>query len=85
MSVRTWLTPALVVAALGAAAALRPRVVDPVVTAASEQGAGTTTLDDQTDLAVTVYNSDIALVPTRGTSRSAAVRPTCTSWTSRRR
>jgi hypothetical protein len=35
--------------------------MDPVVKA-TEQGAQTTTLDDQTELAVTVYNSDIALV-----------------------
>jgi hypothetical protein len=61
MSVRIWLTPILVVAALGGAAVLRSRAVDHVVTA-SAQTPVTTTLDDQTDLAVTVYNSDIALV-----------------------
>ena len=74
MSVRSWLTPVAVVAALSAAAVVRPRAVDPVVNA-EQQDAGTTTLDDQTDLAVTVYNSDLALVRdtrnvsiTRGTS-----------------
>jgi hypothetical protein len=61
MSVRFWLTPVLTVAVLAGAALLRPRVLDPVVEA-TDQAAGTTTLDDQTDLAVTVYNSDIALV-----------------------
>jgi hypothetical protein len=61
MSVRLWLTPVLTVALLAGAAALRPRAMDPVVKA-TEQAAGTTTLDDQTELAVTVYNSDIALV-----------------------
>ena len=74
MSVRSWLTPVAVVASLSAAAVVRPKAVDPVVNA-EQQGAGTTTLDDQTELAVTVYNSDIALVRdvrnvslTRGTS-----------------
>ena len=61
MSVRLWLTPVAVIAALSAGAVLRPRSVEPVVSA-TEQGPGTTTLDDQTELAVTVYNSDIALV-----------------------
>ena len=61
MSVRLWLTPVAVIAALSAGAVLRPRSVEPVVSA-TEQGPGTTTLDDQTELALTVYNSDIALV-----------------------
>src|SRR5262245_8425634 len=61
MSVRLWLTPVAVVVALAGAAVLRPKSVAPVVTA-TEQTPGTTTLDDQTELAVTVYNSDIALV-----------------------
>src|SRR5205823_2848622 len=50
--------------ALGAIAAIvstHHAVLSPVVHAQSQQ-AGTTTLDDQTELAVTVYNSDIALV-----------------------
>src|SRR5204863_1357917 len=49
---------------LGAIAAIvstHHAVLSPVVHAQSQQ-AGTTTLDDQTELAVTVYNSDIALV-----------------------
>jgi hypothetical protein len=61
MSVRTWLTPVAVVAVIAGAAILKSRGVDSVVNA-EQQGAGTTTLDDQTELAVTVYNSDIALV-----------------------
>ncbi len=58
---RTWLAGALVAAAIGAAGVPGPESVEPAVTAAA-QGAATSTLDDQTELAVTVYNSDIALV-----------------------
>jgi hypothetical protein len=59
MSARVWIAvPVLAVAALSVAPM---RSVEPVTHAASA-GAQTTTLDDQTDLSVTVYNSDIALV-----------------------
>jgi hypothetical protein len=60
MSARTWLA-ALVIA--GAAIMFRP--VEGTVSAESEPAETqdqTTTLDDQTELAITVYNSDIALV-----------------------
>jgi hypothetical protein len=60
MSARTWLA-ALVIA--GAAIQFRP--VEPTVSAEPEPAETqdqTTTLDDQTELAITVYNSDIALV-----------------------
>jgi hypothetical protein len=59
MSARVWI--AVPVLALAAASVAPIRSVEPV-TAASVSGAQTTTLDDQTELAVTVYNSDIALV-----------------------
>ncbi len=60
MSVRFW-SPALVcVVGFAVSPAFRSA---PVVSAAAEStGAQTTTLDDQTELAVTVYNSNIALV-----------------------
>ncbi len=59
MSARVWI--ALPVLALTAASVAPIRSAEPV-TAASVSDAQTTTLDDQTELAVTVYNSDIALV-----------------------
>jgi hypothetical protein len=59
MSARVWIAvPVLTVAAASVA---KIRSVEPVA-AAAVSGAQTTTLEDQTDLAVTVYNSDIALV-----------------------
>ena len=46
-----------------AALSSRPNLtVEPVHAAPAAAGQGTTTLDDQVDLSVTVYNSDIALV-----------------------
>src|SRR5919204_2013375 len=39
-----------------------PRSVDPPAAQAAQTAAGTTTLDDQAELALTIYNSDIALV-----------------------
>ncbi len=58
MSARTWLTAAML--AVGAFV-FRPTA--PAVSArAAEVQDQTTTLDDQTELAITVYNSDIALV-----------------------
>ncbi len=73
MSARLWFAPAvLVIGALGThgnlvrggsggafASAIN---APPAAMAAAPQDSGTTTLDDQVDLAVTVYNSDIALV-----------------------
>ncbi len=75
MSAKFWFAPViLAVGALGVRSPLAPAVSQPVAQAAA-QGAGTTTLDDQVELAVTVYNSEIALVRdvrnlqlTRGTS-----------------
>jgi hypothetical protein len=63
MSVRFWSASAAVAVGLVALAGVSHRP-DAVVSAASpsQTGPGTTTLDDQTDLAVTVYNSDLALV-----------------------
>jgi hypothetical protein len=63
MSARTWL-PVLLLA--GAAVLARPES-QPTVSAAPADPPGsrqdiTTTLDDQSELAITVYNSDIALV-----------------------
>jgi hypothetical protein len=73
MSTRLWFVPAAV--ALGLVLAAGVPSDGPVTTSASPQEPGTTTLDDQVDLAVTVYNSQIALVRdvrnvqlTRGTS-----------------
>src|SRR5438128_6716835 len=45
-----------------AAAAILPRAGVPAVTAAKGPEQSSSTLDDQSELAVTVYNSDIALV-----------------------
>src|SRR5213079_542238 len=47
-------------AAIAAIVSTHHAALSPVVHAQAQQ-AGTTTLDDQTELAVTVYNSDIAL------------------------
>ena len=58
MSARTWMTAAILAAG---AFVLRPAA--PAVSALpAEVQDQTTTLDDQTELAITVYNSDIALV-----------------------
>jgi hypothetical protein len=72
MSARFWF--ASLVIGLAATTSVHHLALSPTVRAA-EQQAATTTLDDQTELAVTVYNSDIALVRdvrnlqiTRGTS-----------------
>jgi hypothetical protein len=61
MKLRIWLVAAAL--AIGAGA-LGSRHVDPVAQAAPDASTGqdTSSLDDQVDLAVTVYNSDIALV-----------------------
>ena len=52
---------AVIVIALGALVPVSHSSLAPVVRAAAQQ-AGTSTLDDQVELAVTVYNSEIALV-----------------------
>ncbi len=57
MTTRLWLAACLI-----AAATLGLRHGTPVAQAAPDQEASGSTLDDQVDLAVTVYNSDIALV-----------------------
>src|SRR5260370_21442263 len=57
MKTRIWLA-----ALLTAAGAFGSRHTAPVVKAARDTGQDASTLDDQVDLAVTVYNSDIALV-----------------------
>jgi len=76
MSVRFWLAPVIfAVGVLGASRhvggapdgdrtfdALARNSVSTAVAAAPAQDSATTTLDDQVELAVTVYNSDIALV-----------------------
>ena len=59
MSSRFWYASFAV--GLASAISLHDSNVSPTVSAAAQQAA-TTTLDDQTELAVTVYNSDIALV-----------------------
>ncbi len=60
MSARVWI--AVPVLALAAVSVTPSRSVEEPVNATSVSGAQTTTLDDQTDLAVTVYSSDVALV-----------------------
>jgi hypothetical protein len=65
MSLRVWLTPfmfALTAAVLPAGRSAPSPATQPAGQRPARHGAATTTLDDQTELAVTVYNSDIALV-----------------------
>lgn len=57
MRISLWLAVAVLVAAL-----VVSRHPAPTLTAATPAGQDSSTLDDQVDLAVTVYNSDIALV-----------------------
>jgi hypothetical protein len=61
MSVRFWSVPAIVLVS-GVLVTTVPSLRSTTVAAVPQGRAGTTTLDDQVDLAVTVYNSDIALV-----------------------
>ena len=49
-------------AAILTAGAVFPRDSTPAIAAARSEAQDSSTLDDQVDLAVTVYNSDIALV-----------------------
>ena len=60
MSTRFWLVPAAL--ALGVFTSAGPLREPPVVAAGPQTPSDTTTLNDQTDLALTVYNSEIALV-----------------------
>ncbi len=60
MSARLWIAAPVFALAVGAVTTSRPE--PPVGAATTVPGAQTTTLEDQTDLAVTVYNSNIALV-----------------------
>jgi hypothetical protein len=62
MSFRFLSFPAVVALGLAFVAPPTARHQEAVSTAAPHQDPGQTTLDDQVDLAVTVYNSDIALV-----------------------
>src|SRR6202521_3829512 len=59
MSARFWF--AALVLGIAASVPFHRTALSPVVRAAAQEAA-TTTLNDQTELAVTVYNSDIALV-----------------------
>jgi len=60
MSVRFWVPATISLAILGAAASPRDRIAIDAAPQSAEPL--TTTLDDQTELSLTVYNSDIALV-----------------------
>jgi hypothetical protein len=63
MSAKFWFAPLiLVVGALVPVSVQRPPLSPVAPRAAAPDSAATTTLDDQVELAVTVYNSDIALV-----------------------
>jgi hypothetical protein len=59
MSARAWLVPLVII---GGALLLRPGAQPVVAVIEEAQKNVTTTLDDQAELSVTVYNSDIALV-----------------------
>jgi len=61
MSVRLWSIPTVVFAVLAVTGG-PSRPPSATITAPQAAQAGTSTLDDQVELAVTVYNSDIALV-----------------------
>src|SRR5262245_58706519 len=60
MSARFWFAPVML--ALTAVVSVRPSATPAAIPAAPQDTATTTTLDDQAELAVTIYNSDIALV-----------------------
>lgn len=60
MSARFWLAPLIL--AVTAVVPLHTTAPPPSAAAARQDSASTTTLDDQAELAVTIYNSDIALV-----------------------
>jgi hypothetical protein len=66
MSLRFWLVPFVFGAGAVAMPMVEPPAVSPAAATAQDLASGPnqdqTTLDDQVDLAVTVYNSDIALV-----------------------
>jgi hypothetical protein len=58
MSARVWFAPFI----LALTTVSFHTVATPSAAPAAQQGSATTTLDDQAELAVTIYNSDIALV-----------------------
>ncbi len=60
MSARFWFAPFIL--AITAVAPVHPTSPPSAAAAAAQDPATTTTLDDQAELAVTIYNSDIALV-----------------------
>jgi hypothetical protein len=60
-------------------AGAEPDAEPPMTASASDQDQ-TTTLDDQSEVSLTVYNSDIALV--RDVRNLQLARATCASWTS---
>jgi len=60
MSARFWFAPFIL--AITAVAPVHPTSTPSAAPAAAQDPATTTTLDDQAELAVTIYNSDIALV-----------------------
>jgi hypothetical protein len=66
MSVRFWIAPFVLGAGMVASPAIDPPAANPTSATGQNPAPGQTqdqtTLDDQVDLAVTVYNSDIALV-----------------------
>jgi hypothetical protein len=66
MSVRFWIAPFILGAGMAASPTFEPPSADPAGSAGQNPGPASaqdqTTLDDQVDLAVTVYNSDVALV-----------------------
>ena len=88
MSIRTFgaflATVLLTLAVVGRGTAPSPVSV-PVQASTSAQAPVTATLDDQSDLAVTVYNSDLALIRDVRNLRLGRGTPICTSWTSPRR
>jgi len=60
MSARFWFAPLIL--AITAVVPLQPAATPSAAPAVAQGSATTTTLDDQAELAVTIYNSDIALV-----------------------
>jgi hypothetical protein len=62
MLARAGLTALVVVTVFGFSGGSDPTIVEPLQAAPAAAAQGATTLDDQVDLSVTVYNSDIALV-----------------------
>jgi hypothetical protein len=59
---RIWFTPVLLTIVAAGANGRVPHAAEPAAVHLAAQDPATTTIDDQVELAVTVYNSDIALV-----------------------